>query len=115
MQGSDLYDDEQGRQASKSMDQRLETEFGDFIDKFSKGLNRHDVESLRRYYYGEGGRPTEEEIRKIQPMIDAIDERTSHLPRSERDGPYLQMFNWNFLLMDRILKRHKADNPGNPT
>lgn len=109
----DVYEDQHGQQRSRKNDAQLE-QFNSFTDKFAKGLTEKDVELLKYWYRGEynGSRPTEEDLKAIEPLRDIVESQVEHLPKSERNGDELNFKNWGGLLMDKILKQHESLNPG---
>lgn len=114
----DLYEDENGLQRSRKNDSVLE-QFNPFVDKMAKGLSQSDVDLIDKYHGFESthGKWTDEDQKRIQPLLDAVDGQVKHLGNTESKftpsgQEIIEFKNWDSLLFDKIMKHYKTINPG---
>lgn len=113
----DLYLDENGQQRSRKNDSVLE-QFNPFVDKLAKGLSQSDVDLIDKYHGFESthGKWTDEDQKRLQPLLDEVEGQVKHLPSSseriENGQRYIDFHNWDGLLFDKVMKHYKTINPG---
>lgn len=114
----DLYLDENGQQRSRKNDSVLE-QFNPFIDKMAKGLSQSDVDLINKYHGFESthGKWTDEDQKRIQPLLDAVEGQVKHLPSTESTfapsgQETIEFKNWDGLLFDKVMKHYHTINPG---
>lgn len=114
----DVYLDESGQERSRKNDSVLE-QFSPFVDKMAKGLSQSDVDLINKYHGFESthGKWTDDDQKRIQPLLEAVEGQVKHLPNTEstfapNGQETIEFKNWDSLLMDKVMKHYQTINPG---